>query len=163
MVRKGVYSRVSEDVLNRFRQLVVKKHGQLRFFFSMELENALRRWIEENEEALGEGGGAHTSQEAPQRDDTKKEGKICRELPSLIEAVKARIPPGSRVSEGVIRRIVIETSRVAERRAVKSRVDALVAAGVLIPLDDKRYLVRGGDGGADDLGLVHQTRWKIPV
>ena len=47
MKKKTILIRIDEELLLRFKQYVFDKHGKLHGVFSMELENALRRYLEE--------------------------------------------------------------------------------------------------------------------
>ena len=42
-------SNVDDNVFRRFKQLVIAKHGTLRGYFSKELTEAMRMWIEKEE------------------------------------------------------------------------------------------------------------------
>jgi len=46
MGRKGLFVMIDEDLLKRFREYVFEKHGKLHGAFSMEVENALKSYLE---------------------------------------------------------------------------------------------------------------------
>jgi len=47
-------SNVDDHVFRKFKQLVIAKHGTLRGYFSKELTEAMRMWIEKEENSLEE-------------------------------------------------------------------------------------------------------------
>jgi len=56
MSKEAIYLKIDKELLRRFRQYVLAKHGRFHGFFAMEIENALRRYLEE------EGGSAQNTQ-----------------------------------------------------------------------------------------------------
>ena len=54
MSRKGIYARIDEELLQRFKEFVVNKYGKLNGAFSVEVQNAIAHWM--NEQGLA----AHT-------------------------------------------------------------------------------------------------------
>jgi len=46
MSKEAIYLKIDKELLRRFRQYVLDKHGKFHGFFTMEIENALKRYLE---------------------------------------------------------------------------------------------------------------------
>ena len=46
MPKIGFYTKIDEDLLRRFKEYVLAKHGSLKGYIGLELENALKRLLE---------------------------------------------------------------------------------------------------------------------
>ena len=63
MTKKGMFARIDEELLNRFKQFVIKKYGKLNGTFSIEVQNAIAYWL--NEQGLAAHTHAHINPGMP--------------------------------------------------------------------------------------------------
>lgn len=113
----GVFVRIKDDGLwARFKEYVIHKHGKLHSALGEELCEAIRLYLKE-------AGGTHTF---PNRGvKTSKEiEKIKREILKIAE-------PGGAVPKEMLSNIIRKASGVVDKRAVRNRLETLVASGFL--------------------------------
>lgn len=112
-----------EDLWSEFKRYVLAKHGKLHSALGKEIENAIREYLERRERGEGNTfGHAHVSNSSK---------RVANEIPELKRAILERVEPGGSIPEKMVEGIVVEISKVADRRAIKNRVNALIADGFL--------------------------------
>jgi hypothetical protein len=104
-----------EEVWASFKRFVIAKHGKLHTALGLELTEAIRRYLREEE-------GAHTQNSSK---------KAQREVDCLKKEILKLVEPGGSLPRRMLENIVRRTSGVIDKRSVGDRIEALVAEGFL--------------------------------
>ena len=115
MGKRGVYTRIDDTVLQRFKEYVLKKYGKLDGVFSRELENALRLYLEH----------AHTHLE--KAEDPPK----SRTMKTLTE-ISEKLSEYREITDQDVEDIIVKTVG-GDRRTVSKYLLLLKRQGIIEP------------------------------
>jgi len=148
---KVVHSfRISEGVLKSFKDMVVERHGQLRYHLSDEVEKALREYLHAHRQEAGGQQQHHLSKQdflKSQRPDRR------RRLESAERAILNDYADREYVRGSHMRAILINSTGCKDPRTLKKYIhDLVIEMGVincypfrkLADFDTERYVIAGG-------------------
>jgi hypothetical protein len=107
---------IDDEVLQQFKEYVVRKHGKLHSALSEEVTNALRDYL---------------SKVATQTPVMQIPAKVKKELPLLKKAISTYVEKGGSIPETMLANIIRQTSQVIDYRSIKNRIEALVSVKFL--------------------------------
>jgi hypothetical protein len=106
------------EVWMEFKDFVVKKHGKLHSALADEVANAFESYLEAQ--------GTRT-----QNPPGPLSRKATRESEALKKEVLGKVLPGGSLPQRMLENIVRSCAGVSDRRAVKAKIETLVAVGFL--------------------------------
>jgi len=127
-----------EEVWLKFKDYVLQKHGKLHTALGEELTKAIKTYLE--------------NQSARTRNFS---GKILRDAKAIEKEILKHVSPGGSLPQNMLEGMIRRVSGVVDKRAVRNRIEALVAIGFLkrdweISMEGKVYRVIGD--GAKKVG-----------
>jgi len=124
-----------EEIWLKFKDYVLLKHGKLHTALGEELTEAIKTYLE------------NQSTHSHSRNFS---GKILKEAKAIEKEILKHVSPGGSLPQNMLEGMVRRVSGVVDKRAVRNRIEALVAMGFLerdweISMEGKVFRVIGDE------------------
>lgn len=115
------------EVWEAFKQYVIMKHGKLHTVLGQELQNALIAYMSMDNE----------------KKDTHTPKNKHDDIDQIKQEISKYVQPGGSIPKQMLSMIIRKTTGLVDNRAIRNRIEALVADGFIIPdVDNPRSIYR---------------------